>query len=1001
MVTVKDKYRYSLMAIIFAYCFFSTSVLTWAQGGATTGIIQGIVKDEQGAIIDGATVIIKNVATNTDREILTSEDGTFLLVQLPPSSYVLMVNKEGFTPKSVNIELGLGINIVSDFTLTVGDNRTNVIEVRADAFVQRYKTESSSNISKEQIQSLPINRRNFLDFSLITPRAVKDRVPTQGVAATSGLSFNGQAARFNNITIDGLDNNETATGAVRTTFSQESVQEFQVVSDSFSAEFGRALGGVVNIVTKGGSNQYHGNIFLLNRNDEISARDVFAPFEPKFKQYQFGSTLSGPIKKDKVFFFGSFERLSIKQSQFVTLSDQTVNSAKKQGFGLNNGPIAFALNNSSVLARLDINLNKNNFLFIRYNFGGTYNGAFEPFGGLIGETNGGIQRLTDSNIAVSNTYSNSQGSFINETRFLYGQRDQNILPIEDSPQIRLVASEGLVQFGRSTLLPQPRKTPIYQFINNVSLPRGRHQIKFGGDFYSADPDDKSTVPILAGGFALFLPLDFASLIGIAGLPVFSGMQAFDPSLRTPEQLAFLEVAAVQAPIIFPGFPENLPLKDLSLPFAYAQGFGDTKVSVNQRQYSLFFQDDVKLKENILIKLGLRYDLNRSNFVPKNNGNFSPRFSISYQPKKLNNLKLRGSYGIFFGAPLFGIAALVELTSVKQSVKIPIVPFPFSVIPYSLPNHRFAQSNSLPEGINFAPQLSTVFKYAPSVRNNYSQQLTVGFDYLLKNTTLLSVTYNYVRGLKISSPRNINPVVRPTNNLLANQLTGRVDPSKGDIFEVESAFDSYYNGLTVAIRQRFSDRVDFTAHYTFSKAIDNFLDIRFDLQETVDPLKPGNERGLSLQDVRSRFVFSGLFNLDYKNNLILKNTQISVILNLESGRPYNLLAGQDLNLNGDNPPGDRPAFLGRNMGITPGFVNLDLRLTKNFVVKENIRAEVFVESFNVFNRVNISEVDRVFALDKQGNFNLPPKQGSRFSVTPDRFRNAFAPRQFQLGVRINF
>ncbi len=996
-----NKYKFLLIATIFSCCFFSTAILTLAQGGSTTATIRGTIKDEQGAVIDGASINVKNVATNTCRETIANEDGSFLLVQLAPSNYILTVDKEGFSSRSVFIELGLGVNIVSDFTLKIGFNSTTIIEVTSDSLKQESKTESSSNISKEQIQNLPINRRNFLDFSLITPRAVKDRVPTQGVAATSGLSFNGQAARFNNITIDGLDNNETATGAVRSTFSQESIQEFQVVSDSFSAEFGRALGGVVNIVTKGGTNQYKGSIFLLNRNDAISARDAFAPFEPEFEQYQFGATLSGPIKKDKIFFFNSFERLSIKQSQFVTLRDETVKAARKQGFGLNNGPVAFALNNSSLLTRADIKLNKNDFLFIRYNFSGTYNGAFEPFGGLIGETNGGIQRLTDSNIAISNTYSNSQGSLINETRFLYGQRSQNILPIEDSPQIRLIAPEGLVQFGRSTLLPQPRKTPIYQIINNVSLARGRHQIKFGGDFYSADPDDKSTVPILAGGFALFLPLDFTALTGLANLPVFSGLEAFDPTIRTPQQLAFLEIASAQAPLFFPGFPQNLPLKDLPLPFAYAQGFGDTKVSVNQKQYSLFFQDDVKLKENLLVKIGLRYDLSRAKFVPKNNGNFSPRIAISYQPKSLKNLNLRGSYGVFFGAPLFGIAALVELTSVKQSVKIPIVPFPFSVIPYSLPNHRFAESNVLPKEIDFIPQLSTVFNYAPSVRNNYSQQVTVGFDYMLKNTTLVSVTYNYVRGLKISSPRNINPVVRTTNDLLANQLTGRVDPSKGDIFEVESAFDSYYNGLTVAVRQRFSKRVDFIAHYTFSKAIDNFLDIRFDLQETVDPLKPGNERGLSLQDVRSRFVFSGLFDLDYKNNPVLKNTKISAILNLESGRPYNLLAGQDLNLNGDNPPGDRPAFLGRNMGITPGFANLDLRLTKNFTFKESIRIETFFEAFNIFNRVNISEIDRVFTADKQGNFNLPPKQGSRFAVTPDRFRNAFTPRQFQFGLRINF
>src|SRR5262249_32606036 len=216
-------------------------------------------------------------------------------------------------------------------------------EVRAEHTVDEEKTESSTSIDRGRIDGLPINRRNFLDFSLTAPRVTRNRAPGEGVTATSGLSFNGQSARSNNITIDGLDNNDIGSGSVRSTFSQDAVLEFQVVSDSYSAEFGRALGGIVNIVTRGGSNEYHGNLFGFIRNDETSARDVFAPFKPEYKQYQLGAVLSGPIKKDKLFFFGSFERLSIKQNNFVTISDQSVRAANRQGFTLRNGPVPFSV----------------------------------------------------------------------------------------------------------------------------------------------------------------------------------------------------------------------------------------------------------------------------------------------------------------------------------------------------------------------------------------------------------------------------------------------------------------------------------------------------------------------------------------------------------------------------------------------------------------------------------------------------------------------------------
>jgi hypothetical protein len=989
------------LALIFLFVALCSHSYVWAQGSSTTASLTGSVTDEQGAVIGGATVTAKNIETNLSREALSGTEGNFLLQQLPPGDYEVTVLAEGFNTTSSRINLLLGTTARFDFVMKVGTT-ADIIEVVAANVMDDGKTESSTNIDTMRIETLPINRRNFLDFSLTSARVVADRVPGQGASATSGLSFNGQSARFNNITIDGLDNNDIGSGSVRSTFSQDAVQEFQVVSDSYSAEFGRALGGIVNIVTRGGSNDFHGNLFFFLRNDETSARDVFTPFKPEYKQYQFGTVLSGPIKKDKLFFFGSFERLSIKQNNFVTISDQSVRAAVRQGFTLRNGPVPFSVGTTSVLSRLDARLSDNDSIFVRYNFGGTYNGALEPFGGLIGETNGGIQNLDDNLVAVNNTYINTNLNLVNETRFLYNRRNQIVLPLEAGPQVRIVAPEGQIIFGRGTFLPQPRQARTYQIVDNVSLTRGRNQIKFGIDYQRiTTPGGNTKLPIFPGGLAFFQAIDFSAATGLPGLPFFTGLQAFDPASRTPQQQAFLTLLSSLLPAAFPGFPAGVPLTKLALPTAYFQGFGDPSLEIDADFFSLFFQNDIKLRPNLLLKAGVRYDVNKVTFMPDNDGNFSPRVALAYRPSKLPKMNVRAAFGVFFGIPLTGPSFAIQLTTSGQ-LKIPVIPFPFAVLPFAMQGHRLPEGNQIPAGTNFVPQLSQSFTYQPDLRNGYTQQASFGIDYLIANNTAVSLSYNYVRGVKLFGPRNINPVVRPIpGNPLQSAVVGRVDPTRGDLFQFESSFDSYFHGFTISVNRRLTNRFGFLVNYTFSKAIDNFIDIRTDLQEVDDPLQPRKERGLSLQDVRNRFVLSGIWDLNYTKNPFLTGFQISTILNLNSGRPYNLLAGQDLNLNGDNPPGDRPLGLGRNVGITPGFANLDLRVTKTVVINERYRFQGFIEAFNLFNRVNISDVDRIFPMNAQGGFNLPPKDGSRFIATEDRFRGAFAPRQFQLGLRFSF
>lgn len=984
-----------------------------AQSGSTSGSVTGTVFDEQGAVIPAVTILAKNLNTGITREVVANESGGFSLLQLPPGNYELTVETEGFGKQSLTFTVELGTTIKVDLKLKVAGVVGEAIEVRAANIQDEAKTESSTSQGTTRIDGLPINRREFLDFALTSPRVTIDRTVGAGITPTSGLSFNGQSGRYNNITIDGLDNNYQSTGAVRSKFSQDAVQEFQVVSDNFSAEFGRALGGVVNIVTKGGTNDFHGRLFFFNRNDNISARDTFSPFKPPFSQYQSGATFSGPIKKDKAFFFTSFEKLSIKQNNFVTVSDQTVASARRLGFVARNGPIPFSEAASRLLVRTDFKINPNDTLRVRYSYDGSYNGRAEPFGELRVETLGGRQTLRSNIVAVDNLYVNTRLNLINETRFQFSYFEQDLDVSGSGPQVQLLAPEGLVELGQNFTTPYDLEEPLYQIVNNVSISRGRYQVKFGGDFINRQT--KSSFPGFFNGFSVFQPIPFSVLTGNPQAPSFTGLEAFDPSLRSPQQRAFLGALSQAFPQMIPGFPAGVPFADLPLPVIFIQGFGDPRADLSSKALGLFFQNDIKVTPNLLVKLGVRYDIQRvAKPFPPNNGNFSPRVALSFSPKFLPKLRVNANYGIYFSPLYTGVGLIVTPSSLGQTL-FPNIPFPFSVLAFSQPGRSFPQvreSGKLPAGLTLVPQLSDSFQYDPSVTTPYTQQTRLSLDYFFDNSSSISVTYSYVRGLKIAHEALTNPVIRPVpNNPVASLLTGRLDPTKGTLHTLLSNEDSYYHAMSVVFNRKFANNFNFLVNYTLSKSIDNINDIRADVDDVpLNAFDLKAERSLSLQDARHRFVASGTWNINYSKHPLLKDYQLSTIINLESGHPYNLLAGVDVDGSGDAPPSDRPLFNGvpvsRNAGVLPGFATVDTRLSRSIVLKEKYTIHAYVEAFNLFNRVNIpiqSLVNRVFPPDANGNFNLPARTGQngRFIAPKERFRGALSPRQLQFGFRIEF
>lgn len=996
-----------------------------AQEGTATGNLIINVSDEQGQVIQNAVIVAKNPLNGFTYQTQINQQNLYNINSLPPGIYQLKVQAEGFATQIAPIIIELGTKQETIIILKTGNKEEKPITTKLTLDSYKNRTEGSVNMSLNFFGNLPIFRRNFLDLVVLAPRVTPDRYPIPPVIANSRLSFNGQSARFNNFKIDGLENNDRATGTTRSNFIQGTIQEFQIVTNNFSAEHGRSLGGFVNAVTKSGINEYHGGLFSFISNDKVSARDAYAlrlSFRD-FEQYQSGVNLTGPLKKDKVFFLVSAGRFSSRQENVVNISDEDVASANRQGFPLRNGPVPFSIGATSGFLRLDTQITPNNKAWARYNGNFFYNGAFQGFGDIAGETTGVRQYLQDQTIALSNTYSRPTNGLVNETRVLLAPRKYDTLPINavDNPQIvvqDIVAEnpngrvliydfEKTIVFNNDVLLPQPFSNRLtefsFQIVNNTTINVGsKQEVKFGIDF--ARYARKSRFELFDKGQAIFTPLNF---FGPSAPPI-NAREAFDPSLRTSAQRAFLTNLARQYRQTLPGFP-LLPLADLSLPLVFNQGFGDKTAKADFRLFGVYLQDNIRVKPNFLLKLGIRYDRNQLRVAPANNGEISPRIAFSYNPSKFSKLNIKAGYGLFFATPILGPTQPSSLLGTNRFLLYSI-PFPFSVLPLTLPSrHLPITEGTFPQDATFVPQLTTTAFFDKNFKDSYSQQANLSFTYAADRNTVISLEYSYVRGLRIFYTRDINPVVRNIpGDELTSQIVGRVDPTQGELLEIESAFDSYYSGLTVGVNRKFANKFSVLAHYTWSKTIDNYTD--FTAGARNDSIQDGAiepnlraERALSSQDVRSRFLFSGVWDLNYTKNPILTGFQLSTIVTLESGRPYNITRKTSVIVSRGaiSRTNFRPNGLSRNLGITPGFATVDFRLTRNIKITEKVSSQLRIDVFNAFNRVNIRNVNSEFLPDENGVFRLPPQKDGRFVALPEQFRGSFAPRQVQFGIAITF
>jgi len=981
-----------------------------AQTRITGGDIQGTVFDPGGTPAGGASVTVTNVETNLVRIADTDAGGRYLFAALPPGRYRLNVTLLGFAEeKSAVITLALGHAVGKDFRLRLTVGAETVTVVGTPPSLDARRTVVAFSVGQQQIDSLPTNGRNFVNFAALTPGVTTDRTTTRGLIATSGLSFTGQPARSNSITVDGFDNNDVTTGGVRGLFSQEAVREFQVLTDSYSAEFGRASGGVVNIVTKSGTNDLHGNAFVYLRDKSLNAKDHFERFDvfgnpidqPKapFHQYQWGATLGGPLQRDKTFFFLSYEKTDQQASNLVTIDPLVAAGLARAGFPVELGYVPYAFKTSQGLVKLDHQWSSNDSLALRGSFSKTINENAEQVGGLVARSNGGVLDAKDWFVSAAETDILSS-HWISETRLLVSRQDQSIDALDPrcggpcvgvgqgGPQVILL---GAATAGRVVTSPQTRNADRLEAGQTFSYFRGSHSFKVGGTFAYLNSKDL-TLPLNFGGSFVFAPLP-GNILPLLGLP----------PRATP--LSALDALG------------------LGLPVFYSQGYGNPSAPFKYKDFALFAQDEWRISSRLTARLGVRYqrqifpdlsynisNVNGSRFayaLPQDKNDFAPRVGLSFDPSGSGKTSLHAAYGLFYDDQIAGnISTTTVLGGDRSYIRTLTLRFPNSIAAWRAPGHR------LPEPA--LPFVSSVFVFDPSLQTPYAHQASLGLDHQFGKDLTFSINGISIRGKNQLGALEYNPALpallgpgrRP------NDVGGRPDTS-ASITQFSTYGESWYKGVVVALAKTFSDHTQFMLSYTLSKAEDTTTDFfttpeqngrgRNPADPTGLPLgfDPLRERGPSINDQRHRVVFSGLCEFPW-------SISAAAIATFGSGRPFTPLAGVDLDGSQDQVtvppdrarrnPADPSSSVGRNSGILPSQLTVDVRLSKRFGLGGRAGLEVIAEAFNLFDRVNYSEINNIFGA---GSFPGQPQRDAQGRVTYGLYTKALPPRQIQLAGKLSF
>lgn len=964
--------------------------------------ITGTVTDQNGGAISQAKVIVTNRGTGQGRDALTDDSGVYRIQNLLPAVYEVRIEATGF-----------GTAVVNDVNLAVGEVPTvnvslkpagaaEVLQVTAGEAVRVDTTTSqvSGAISDLTLQNLPLNGRNFLDLAFLIPgnAPAPNFDPTK--TTTIEISSAGQLGRGGNIAVDGADNNDDVVGGTLQNFPQDGIKEFQIITNRFSADIGRSASSAINIVTKTGSNDIHGSGAFFFRHDKFSAIPatldrtvVDQNGKPPFDREQYAGSIGGPIKRDRAWWFGAVE---YRNQDGVVLTGTRDFTAGRVLTSFSDAP----LNDLLITSRVDWKMGSRDQMGVRFSVQDEDDVDRGSLRLPIGTADNRQHSFNNYYSLVYNWVRTFSPKLLNDFVF-HENKFKNAIPtfIEGRNELRFPS----VQDGGNFRIPQRTRQNRIQVRDNLTWLAGSHALKFGGEYQRLDTD---AIFDLFGSGTVFLAEEFGARDRN------SDGQVDDNDI--PVVLTIRSVA--------PNRPPTVP-------------------DVDNNFFAVYAQDDWRVRPNLTLNIGLRYELdtntkNLSNFgdifsivrpflAPgdreNDRNNFAPRIGFNWDPSGKGRLAVHGGYGIYYDRIVLEVPLLERLLDGR-----------------ALPLEVRGGSELDPSG-DFLPGTPTIQSPFTGILmpgagavginiidNNldtpYVQQFNLGIQAEISRDLVVSVDGIHSFGSSFIIGRPIGSVFNP--------VIGGSD----SVVNIESSVKTWYDALLVNAQKRFSNRFSFTTSYTFAKVFNFSNDDQIPFQ--AGPLNPANlllDKGPTPNEERHRFTFAGTFDAgrgfqvspifilasDVPFDIVLPNgtTRIPLIQRNAAGRLFKTGAQLNAFINeinsGGGIAGIGPLPLVRDdLRFGDGFTSFDLRVSKTFKLTERWRLQAIAEVFNLFNVTNIRGVNNVNFSGFQNTLirdsNDPASPGflrsSSFGSALQTAGGVFGtggPRAFQFAARINF
>jgi hypothetical protein len=1034
---------------------------------SSTGAVRGSVVDPSNLRVVGASIVLLNKDTGFRYERTSDRTGRFAFELLPPGQYSARVVADGMSPQlSPELRVNVGATTEIDFKLTLAAVHESVTVSAEPTLVETEPRGLSAIVDEQAILNLPLNGRRFTDLTLLTPGATQDP-RGQNSNSNGDLSFGGIRGFQTSYTVDGGDNNNAffsqARGRYRAPyqFSNEVIQEFQVSRNSASAETGRSGGAVVNVVTKSGTNKFHGTGFYYLRDSSFDANDPGLNVKPSGTQQQFGFTIGGPIRRNRAFFFAGYDQHIFHEPKVVRFvnggtevlpqpgagpatpgdyeaSDQTLVFATAAQLSQQAGFYPSKLLGNTAFAKLDVTLSSHNLLSVRVNtsrYSGENNVFLDPSSPLTtyAISDNGIEHVSTETVTASLTsalslkwMSHFRAQF---SRDLQWSQTNSTAPLTRIPTI-------LDGMGGSTILPRETREHRLHFAETLNREGNRNSWKFGGD-------------ALLTTIYNYFP------------STFGGEYIFDPIKVDPFTFE---------PMV--GGLELTPLRAYAhqVPHYYVQRLGPAVSHPDTNEYAAFAQDTVRVTDHFGLSLGVRYDLQTfatkylknnplwpdSGKVPLDPKNFAPRVGLSYSFGNERPLVARVAYGLFYTRipQIYNSTIETDNGLVPNSIFLNQTNYYdhqiFPQYPNPLVKCTPLASSCMPPANLLQFAQSEISAFAHNFRTPEVHQASLTLEKEVANRVVAEISYSFVHGQNLIRARDEN-LPPPTNvqypifdlsgvNLLgygsvdsfsnwqvSSSLTcpfppcinplARPIPQLGAINVYESEASSVYHGATISLRRQMTHGLYFRLGYTYAHAMDDGQDaLVAGRPGTVqNSYSPTAERGNSVTDQRNRFAFSWMYEPRALNGgqgwlgKLTKGWKNSGVVTAGSGRPVNAEvvgdANQDGNSDNDRIPGAR-----RNSFVGPDYASADMRIARRLFAKNGWKLEFTAESFNLFNRLN-----RRFQLTDDGSlsnaatFNYGTKKSGikyfpAYYQVPTNFMhatNAYAPRQVQFALRLGF